>query len=361
MMTALQTSSQGRNVQPLLLPVEAGFTPSDLPGIRKAAILMLALGDDLAKILLQGLGDQDVQRVTDEITRLGNVPATLLTQVVTEFYGLLETQQYMVSGGREYAQRVLIEAFGEKRAAELLAHVQDMQDRSTGDIAVLQDMDPQQLSKFLENEHPQTIALVLAHLEPQKGSQLLMSLKAQLRVDTVRRLAEMRQFSPEMASKVALVLAKRMDSVGSSGRRSYSGFKSVAELLNRMDQNASRSILEGIEQNEPKLAIGIRDLMFTFDDLLTVPQNSIRDILSAVDKRVLAMALKGSKENVRAHLFKAMSSRATEMLQEDMEAMGPVRGKDVTAAQQELLAVARNLETEGKIILRMESDSDYAV
>jgi flagellar motor switch protein FliG len=128
-----------------------------------------------------------------------------------------------------------------------------------------------------------------------------------------------------------------------------------------MDQNASRSILEGIEQNEPKLAIGIRDLMFTFDDLLTVPQNSIREILSATDKRVLATALKGSKDNVRAHLCKAMSSRAVEMLEEDMEAMGPVRGKDVTAAQQELLAVARNLESEGKIVLRMESDSDYAV
>jgi flagellar motor switch protein FliG len=360
MMTAMDTPSQGQNLQPLLLPVSS-FTPADIPGVRKAAILMLAVGDELAKTLLQGLSDVDVQRVTDEITRLGDVSASLLTQVVTEFYGLLETRQYMLSGGRDYAQRVLKEAFGDKRASELLAQVQEMQDRGNGNIAALQDMDPQQMSKFLENENPQTIALVLAHLEPQKGSALLMSLKPQLRVETVRRLAEMRQFSPEMASKVALILARRMDSVGSSGRRSYSGFKTVAELLNRMDQNASQTILEGIEASEPKLAIGIRDLMFTFDDLLTVPQNSVREILSACDKRVLATALKGSKENVRAHLCKAMSSRAVEMLQEDMEAMGPVRGKDVTAAQQELLAVARNLESEGKIVLRMESDSEYAV
>ena len=224
MMTAAETASQGRDLHPLLLPIASGFTPAPIPGVRKAAILMLALGDELAKELLQGLSEVDVQRVTDEITRLGDVSAALLTQVVTEFYGLLETRQYMVTGGREYAQRVLKEAFGDKRAAELLAHVQDMQDRGSGNIAVLQDMDPQQLSKFLENENPQTIALVLAHLEPQKGSALLMSLKPQTRVETVRRLAEMRQFSPEMASKVALVLAKRMDSVGSSGRRSYSGF-----------------------------------------------------------------------------------------------------------------------------------------
>jgi flagellar motor switch protein FliG len=286
----------------------------------------------------------------------------MLKHVVTEFYGLLETQQYMVRGGRAHALRVLTEAFGDQRAQQLLEQVREMQERNDGDVAVLQDMDPQQLSKFLENENPQTIALVLAHLEPQKGSALLMSLRPELRVETVRRLAEMRQFSPEMASKVALVLAKRMDSVvESSGRKSYSGFKSVAELLNRMDQNASKQILEGIEQNEPQLAIGIRDLMFTFDDLVTVPQNSVREILSAVDKRVLALALKGSKENVRAHLFSAMSSRAVDMLQEDMEALGPVRGKDVTQAQQQLMAVARDLEAQGKIMLRMEAEGDYAV
>ena len=360
-MTTANAFSPTAKVQPLLLPVDAGFVPADIPGIRKAAILMVALGDDLAKVMFQSLTDRDVQRVTDEITRLGDVPASLLTQVVTEFYGLLETQQYMVRGGRTYAMRVLTEAFGPERAAELLTQVREMQERTTGDIGVLQDMDPQQLSKFLENEHPQTIALVLAHLEPEKGSTLLMALKPELRIETARRLAEMRQFSPEMAGKVALVLARRMDAVGSSGRRSYAGFKSVAELLNRLDQNASKHILEGIEQAEPKLAIGIRDLMFTFDDLLTVSQSSVREILSAVDKRVLAMALKGSKESVREHLFKAMSSRAVEMLQEDMEAMGPVRGKDVTAAQQELLAVARNLEAEGKVILRMESDGDFAI
>jgi len=189
----------------------------------------------------------------------------------------------------------------------------------------------------------------------------LMSLKLPLRVETVRRLAEMRQFSPEMAQKVALVLSRRMEAVGMSGRRSYAGFKSVAELLNRLDQTVSKTILEEIEKSTPKLAISIRDLMFTFDDLLTIPQVSVREIIAAVDKRVLAVALKGARENLRAHLFKAMSSRAMEMLRDDMEALGPLRGKDITQAQQELLAVARRLESEGKIVLTLEVEGEFTV
>ena len=135
----------------------------------------------------------------------------------------------------------------------------------------------------------------------------------------------------------------------------------MAELLNRLEGPASKTILEDIERNEPKIAIGIRDLMFTFEDLLTAPQQSVREIVGAVDKRVMALALKGAKENLRAHMFKAMSSRAMEMLRDDMEAMGPVRSKDVAKAQQEMLAVARTLEADGKIILRMEGEGELAV
>ena len=322
---------------------------------------MVAVGDELAKTLFQSLSENDVQRVTDEITRLGDVPAAQLTQVLTEFYGLLETQQYMVRGGPDYALKLLTEAFGATRAEELLQQVKKMRERNNGDLAMLQEMDPQQLSKFLENEHPQTVALVLAHLDAKRGSTVLMHLDGAMRVDVVRRLAEMRQFSPEMAQKVALVLHKRMEAMGSSGRKSYSGFKAVADLLNRLDQTESRGILEEIEQNEPKLAIGIRELMFTFDDLVTVPAESIRELVGAADKKVLAMALKGGKDNVKAHLFKAMSSRAVEMMKEDMEVMGPVRMQRCGLAQQELLALARQLESEGKMILKMEADDDLAV
>ena len=346
---------------PLLLPAEAGFAPAEMTGLRKAAILMVALGDELAKTLFQSLSETDVRRVTEEITRLGEVPAAQLTQVLTEFYGLLETQQYMVRGGPDYALRLLTEAFGSAKAEEMLAQVKKVRERSTGDMAIVQRMDAAHLSKFLENEHSQTVALVLAHLDAKQGSTVLMNLKGAMRVDVVRRLAEMRQFSPEMAKTVAMTLHKRMEKMGTSGRKSYSGFKAVAELLNRLDQMESKGILEEIEVTEPQTAIGIRNLMFTFEDLLTVPPASIREFVSAADKRTLAMALKGSRDNLKAHLFQGMSSRAVDMLKEDMEVMGPVRMRDVSAAQQELLAMARQLESEGRMMLKMEVDDELAV
>ena len=346
---------------PLLLTPDAGFQASQIPGLRKAAILMVAIGDELAKSLFLSLSENDVRRVTEEITRLGDVPATQLTEVLTEFYGLLETQQYMVRGGPDYALKLLTEAFGPVRAEELLLQVKKIRERNSGDMALLQTLDAQHLSKFLENEHSQTIALVLAHLDAKRGSAVLMNLDGALRVDVVRRLAQMRQFSPEMARTVAIALHKRLEKMGSSGRKSYSGFKAVAELLNRLDQAESKVILEEIEQNEPTLAIGIRELMFTFEDLLTVPAESIREFVSAADKKLLGTALKGAKDNIKAHLFRAMSSRAVEMLKEDMEAMGPVRMKDVGAAQQELLSLARQLEGEGRMILKAEGQDDFAV
>jgi flagellar motor switch protein FliG len=355
------SGAEAMRQNPLLLPAEAGFMPAEISGLRKAAILMVAIGDELAKALFQSLSEIDVRRITEEITRLNDVPAAQLTQVMTEFYGLLETQQYMVRGGPEYALKLLTEAFGVAKAEELLMQVKKIRERSNGDMAIVQQMDAHHLSKFLENEHSQTIALVLAHLDPKRGSTVLMNLHGSLRVDVVRRLAEMRQFSPEMAQTVAMALHRRMEKMGSGGRKSYSGYKAVAELLNRLDQGESRGILEEIEQNEPKVAIGIRELMFTFEDLLTVPPESIREFVSAADKKVLGMALKGGKDNVKAHLFRAMSSRAVEMMKEDMEAMGPVRMKDVGKAQQELLALARQLESEGRMMLKMGVDDDLAV
>ncbi len=345
----------------MFLPKEAGFEPAELPGIRKAAILMVALGDELAKTLFQSLSETDIHRVTDEITRLGEVPASLLTQVLTEFYGLLETQQYMVRGGPDFALKVLTEAFGSARAEALLAQVKRVRERSTGDMAMLQKMDPQQISKFLETEHPQTIALVLAHLDAKRGSTVLMELPGAIRVEVVQRLAEMRQFSPEVAQKVAFVLHRRMEGLGNGGRKSYSGCKAVAEMLNRVDQTTSKGILEEIEQRQPQLAIGIRNLMFTFEDLLTIPVESIREFVAVSDKRTLAMALKGGRENLKSHIFRAMSARAVEMLKEDMDALGPVRMKDVGLAQQELLALTRQLESEGRMTLKMEMDDEIAI
>lgn len=327
--------------------------------LRKAAILIVTLGEETAKALLRELGELEVQRLTEELSRVGDISPEEQTQVLLEFYGLQETQQYMLRGGMDYATRLLTETFGRQRAQELIRETSraSAEDKAS-DLAALQKMDPTQLSKFLEGEHPQTVALVLAHLNPKRGSAVLMQLPEDLRVEAVRRLAEMRQFSPEMAQRVAMILYKRIHALGSTGRQSYAGFKAVADLLNRMEGNASRSILDSIEQQEPTLALGIRNLMFTFEDLLTVPPGSIRELVSAADKRLLALALKSADENLKAHLFAAMSSRAVEMLQEDMETLGPVRGRDVAQAQHDLLSLARKLEAEGKMILKVEADGD---
>ena len=345
----------------LMLPVEAGFVPAEVPGIRKAAILLVALAEELANTIFKNLSDYDVRRITNEITHLGEVPPLQTTQVLTEFYGLLETREHMVRGGADYAMKLLTESFGAERAKVLLSQVKGLQARSAGDLALLQKLDPQQLSKFLENEHPQTMSLVLAHLDSKRASTVLMNFKDDIRVDVVKRLAEMRQFSPDMAQSVAVVLRKQMESLGTTDKQNYSGFKAVAELLNQLAPEKSRIILEEIETSDAQLAIGIRNLMFTFEDLVTVPAQSMRELVGAIDKRTLALALKGAKDNLKAYIFKAMSSRAVDMLKEDMEAMGPVRGRDVGAAQQELLATARKLEAEGKIILKLEADSDLTV
>ncbi|HZD48356.1 MAG TPA: flagellar motor switch protein FliG [Silvibacterium sp.] len=337
-------------------PASAG-----LPGIRKAAILMIAVGDEIGKKILQNLPENDVQRLTEELADLKNIPPDVSFDVVREFHEMLETQRYMMHGGLEYATKLLVESFGKQRAEDLLALVKRAQEASQGNLAMLQRVDPLQLGKFLDGEHPQTMALVLAHLDPKRASQVLDSLRKENRVEAIRRLAAMRQFSPEMAQKVALILHKRLENIGDTSRQAYAGFKAVADLLNRQDAEQAKKILEQIEDTDPEMALNIRNLMFTFEDLVTIPAASMREIVALVDKRQLALALRGAKDDLRAHVFRAMSSRAVDMLREDMEVLGPVRTREVAGAQQEILNLARRLESEGKVILKLEQGDDLMV
>ena len=330
----------------------------NLSGLRKAAVLLVAVGEDLAKQIIRDLPDSDVQRITEELADLRGITPELSAEILEEFWQLLETQNFMVHGGIDYASRLLVDTFGKERADDLLMLVRRSQEAAQGNLAKLQRTDPQQLGKLLDTEHPQTIALVLAHLDPRRASLVLDNLSEEHKVVSVQRLAEMRQFSPEMAQKVAHILHRRLESVGDNGRKSYSGFKAVADLLNRVNAEEAKKILEAIEENQPELALSIRNLMFTFEDLLTIPAASIREIVSGVDKRQLALALRGANDELRAQIFKAMSSRAVEMLKEDMEVLGPVRSREVAQAQQEILNLARRLEAEGKVILKLESGDE---
>ena len=332
--------------------------PGQMSGIRKAAVLLVAVGEDLAKEVLRALPEADVQRVTEELAEMRDVTPALAAEVIEQFWMMLGTNDFIIHGGLDYASRLLVDTFGKAQADDLLMMVRRSQEAAQGNLAKLQRTDPQQLGKLLDSEHPQTIALVLAHLDPLRASTVLDSLSEEHKVVAVQRLAEMRQFSPEMAQKVAQILHRRMESMGDSKRRSYSGFKAVADLLNRLNAEESRKILETIEEGQPELALNIRNLMFTFEDLLTVPPASIREVVSNVDKRLLALALRGANDELKAQIFKAMSSRAVEMLKEDMEVLGPVRSREVSQAQQDILNVARRLETEGKLVLKLETGDE---
>jgi flagellar motor switch protein FliG len=333
--------------------------PAPPSGARKAAILLVLLGEDAAAAIYKHLPDADVQRITQEIAELGSVKPEVGTEVLDEYYRLTLTQEYLAQGGKDYAARLLVKAFGEEGARTLLDQVSRAQEMSASKLDSLQKADPQQLSKFLENEHPQTIALILAHLDARQGSALLSKLPEQVRAEAVMRLAELRQFSPEIAQKLSMSLHRRLQMLGEQSRRAYAGLSAVAELLNRIDPGTTRQILETIERSDASLAISVRNLMFTFEDFVTVPEISMREVLSALDKKTLALALKSASEEVRNHIFKCMSSRAVEMLREDMEALGLVRASEVAKAQLEAVSLARKLEAEGKLRLKSEAEDEY--
>jgi flagellar motor switch protein FliG len=331
------------------------------PGLQKAAILMVLLGEDTASHIYRNLPENDVQRLTRRIAELEHFRPDTAMAVLEEYYGLTVTQGYLAEGGPEYAQKLLIKAFGAVGAQRLLDQVSNGMEQNAVHLESLQDADPQQLAKFLEVEHPQTIALILAHLNSRQASALLLRLPEEIRAETIKRLAQLRQFSPEVAQKVALALNKHLESVGEQSRRAYAGYKGAADLLNQLEPLAGKSILEVIEKEDPKMALGIRNLMFTFEDLLGVPELGIRELLGQLDKKTLALALRGATEELKNLIFKSMSSRAVDMLKEDMEVMGAVRSKDVNHAQREIVDVARRLESEGKLVLSAESQEEYVV
>jgi flagellar motor switch protein FliG len=332
---------------------------ANLSGARKVAILLTTLGEDSAATVFRNLSEEDLQRVADEVVSLGTIPVELSLQIFEEYLRMTQAQEFLVEGGHDLARRLLIKAFGQADAESILQKLNKA--RQLNPLESLQRADPQKLARFLDGEHPQTIALILGQLGDRQASALLMSLPSETRAEAVKRLANLRRFSPEMAEKVSIVLSQRLKAVGEQGKRTYSGFQSVADIMNCIDTTVAQEILVNIENEEPNLAISIRDLMFTFEDLLQVGETHIRELTGAIDKRVLATAMKGTNEDLKNHFFRTMSSRAVEMLKEDIESLGPVRNKDVVKAQTQIVAIARQLETEGKIVLKGEANDEFVV
>ncbi len=328
------------------------MTAEALTGTRRAAILMVLLGDEASSSVFRYLQEDEVQEISREISQLGKIDAEIAEDVLNDFHRMTLAQNCIARGGAEFAKKLLVKAFGAEASKKLLDRLNISMQSAIVGFDSLQKADPAQLSKFIQNEQPQTIALVLAHLNSSQAAALLSSLPTPLRADVVMRMAHLEQISPDIISKITTILEQKLRSLGDFSRESYGGIRAVAELINRLETKAAASILENIENENPTLALSIRNLMFVFDDVMLIDDQGMREILQRVDKKTLAVALKGTSEELKDQFFRNMSSRAIEMLKEDIEALGPVKVKDVESAQQMIVAIVRKLDESGVISLK---------
>jgi len=320
---------------------------------------MVLLGDEASAGVFRFMHEDEIQEISREISRLGEINPAVADTILEDFYRLSIAQDFLARGGPEYAKRLLVKAFGTDSSKKLLDYLNiSLHDAALG-FDSLQKADPAQLSKFIQSEHPQTIALVLAHLNSSQAAALLSSLPSPLRADVVMRMANLEHISPDVISKITGILEQKLKSLGDFSRQAYGGVRAVAELINRMETKAAAAVLEGIESDNPSLALSIRNFMFVFDDLMLVDDQGMREILQRVDKKVLTIALKGTSEELRNQFFRHMSSRAVEMLREDMEVLGPVKVRDVEGAQQEIVSVIRKLDESGVIDLKGVGGDEY--
>ena len=342
--------------------VRTGVHDADaIPGIRKVAILMVMIGPEASSALFRELDEDEVQEISHEIARVQMLTPEEAEGVLEEFYQMTVAHDYVIKGGVEYAKKVLHNAFGAEQARKILDRLVKTLNSETISFDALQKTDPQQLAKFIHSEHPQTIALILSHLNPSQAAGLLSSLPAELRADVTLRMASLDQISPEIISKIASVIGAKLKALGELSREAYGGVHAVAEMVNRLDSNASKEILEHIEHANPALGETIRHLMFVFEDLMLLDTNSIKELLAKVDRKILTVALKGTSDAMKRQMMSAMSQRGSEMMKEDMEALGPIKIKEVEAAQQQIIAVVRQLESDGVISLKGAAGEQYVL
>jgi flagellar motor switch protein FliG len=341
--------------------VKTGGEQERIPGLRKAAILMVMIGEVPSSEILRQLDEEEVQLISREIARVQTLTSEEAEGVLEEFYQMAIAHDYVVKGGLDYARKVLTNAFGVDHAKKMLDRLIKSLGNETLSFDALQKTDPSQLAKFIHSEHPQTVALILSHLNPSQAAGLLFSLPATLRADVAMRMASLDQISPEIISKIATVIGTKLKALGELSREAYGGVHAVAEMFNRLDSNTSKEILENIEQVNPNLVETIRHLMFVFEDLLLLDVNSIKEVLAKVDRKILTIALKGTSEQMKNHMLQAMSQRGSEMLREDMDSLGPIKIKEVEQAQQQIISVVRQLETEGVLSLKGTAGEQYVL
>lgn len=324
--------------------------PSDLDGVTKAAILLLSLGPDGAGVLLKQLAPETVELVTRELASLGRIPTDLSAAVVEEFYNLTIASQYANEGNLEYAKSILQNSLDPKQAERVLQQIQTQVQKKP--FSFLQRAESENLLTFIQDEHPQTIALIVCHLPHHKAAEILVGLPMQKQIEVIKRVANMEQTNPDVIKEVERGLESRLASMLTQSMEKAGGVPTVAEILNLADRATEKTIMEGLEAEDPDLVEQIRRLMFVFEDILQVNDKGIQSVLKEVDNDELAVALKTASEELKAKIFSNMSERAASLIKEDMQYMGPVRISDVEAAQQRIVDIVRRLEEAGEVVIQ---------
>ena len=331
----------------------------DLSGLQKAAILLIALGPEMSSQIFKHLKEEEIEELTLEIANTRSITPQMKESVTSEFYQLCLAQQYIAEGGIGYAKEVLEKALGEDKAVDVISKL-------TASLQVkpfefVRKTDAAQLINFIQDEHPQTIALILSYLSPGQAALIISSLPPDRQADVAKRIAVMDRTSPDVIKEVESILESKLASLVNQDYTIIGGVDAVVEILNTVDRGTEKHIMETLEVDEPELADEIRKKMFVFEDILLLDDRSIQRVLRDVDNNDLAVSLKSSNEEVKAAIFNNLSKRLASMIQEDMEFMGPVRMKDVEEAQQKIVNIIRKLEDSGEIVISRGGGDEVVV
>ncbi|PTQ57727.1 MAG: Flagellar motor switch protein FliG [Candidatus Carbobacillus altaicus] len=331
----------------------------ELNGRQKAAILLIALGPETSAQIFKHLREDEIERLTFEIASVTNVDPEEKTNILKEFQQLVLAQQYLAQGGIQYAREILEKALGTHKAHEVLG-------RLTATLQVrpfdfMKKADALQILNFLQNEHPQTIALVLSYLDPKQSSQILSALSPEMQAEVAMRIATMSGAAPEVIDEIERILEQKLATSAYSDLRQAGGVEAVVDILNGVDRSTERTILEALEEREPELAEEIKKRMFVFEDIVLLDDRSVQRVIREVANEDLLLALKAASEDVKALIFKNMSTRMAETFREEMEYMGPVRLRDVEEAQTRIVATIRRLEEAGEIVISRGGGDEFIV
>ena len=318
-------------------------------GIQKAAILLIALGPEKSASIFKHLKEDEIEELTLEIANTRSVSPQTKESVLNEFYQVCLAQQYIAEGGIGYAKELLDKALGSDKAQEVITKLTaSLQVRP---FEFVRKTDPSQVLNFIQDEHPQTIAMILSYLSPAQSAMILGALTPEKQADVAKRIAKMDRTSPDVIKEVERVLERKLSSLINQDYTIVGGVDAIVGILNTVDRGAEKHIMESLEIEEPELADEIRKKMFVFEDILLLDDRAIQRVLRDVDNNDLAVALKGANEEVQNVIFKNLSKRLAAMIREDMEFMGPVRMKDVEEAQQKIVGIIRKLEDSAEIVI----------